>query len=241
MTRQDWLKTQGWRSVLALGLLMALSACVTVNIYFPAAAAQKLADQVVGEVYKAAAKGALLAPVAPATSVPAPPVAPAVSVPVPPAAPTRSAAPASNALSMASPYHAASYLLAMGFSAISGTAEAAANLDASSPGVQSARAQLEAIAAQMRPYFVSGAVGFTANGLVAIHDAAAVPLQQRAALNGLVNSNNSALSNLYQQIADANGHPEWEGQIQQTFAQAWINKAPAGYWYQSPSGQWQKK
>ena len=230
MTRQDWLKTQGWRSVLALGLLMALSACVTVNIYFPAAAAQKLADQVVGEVYKAAAKGALLAP-----------VAPAVSVPVPPAAPTRSVAPASNALSMASPYHAASYLLAMGFSAISGTAEAAANLDASSPGVQSARAQLEAIAAQMRPYFVSGAVGFTANGLVAIHDAAAVPLQQRAALNGLVNSNNSALSNLYQQIADANGHPEWAGQIQQTFAQAWINKAPAGYWYQSPSGQWQKK
>ena len=230
MTRQDWLKTQGWRSVLVLGLLMALSACVTVNIYFPAAAAQKLADQVVGEVYKAAAKGALLAPVAPATSVPAPP-----------AAPTRSAAPASNALSMASPYHAASYLLAMGFSAISGTAEAAANLDASSPGVQSARAQLEAIAAQMRPYFVSGAVGFTANGLVAIHDAAAVPLQQRAALNGLVNSNNSALSNLYQQIADANGHPEWAGQIQQTFAQAWINKAPAGYWYQSPSGQWQKK
>ncbi|MBU2858221.1 YdbL family protein [Acidithiobacillus ferrooxidans] len=230
MTRQDWLKTQGWRSVLALGLLMALSACVTVNIYFPAAAAQKLADQVVGEVYKAAAKGALLAP-----------VAPAVSVPAPPAAPTRSAAPASNALSMASPYHAASYLLAMGFSAISGTAEAAANLDASSPGVQSARAQLEAIAAQMRPYFVSGAVGFTANGLVAIHDAAAVPLQQRAALNGLVNSNNSALSNLYLQIADANGHPEWEGQIQQTFAQAWINKAPAGYWYQSPSGQWQKK
>ncbi|MDA8113419.1 MAG: DUF1318 domain-containing protein, partial [Acidithiobacillus sp.] len=88
---------------------------------------------------------------------------------------------------------------------------------------------------------VSGAVGFTANGLVAIHDAAAVPLQQRAALNGLVNSNNSALSNLYQQIADANGHPEWAGQIQQTFAQAWINKAPAGYWYQSPSGQWQKK
>ncbi|MDD5576606.1 DUF1318 domain-containing protein [Acidithiobacillus sp.] len=230
MTRQDWLKTQGWRSMLALGLLMALSACVTVNIYFPAAAAQKLADQVVGEVYKAAAKGALLAP-----------VAPAVSVPAPPAAPTRSAAPASNALSMASPYHAASYLLAMGFSAISGTAEAAANLDASSPGVQSARAQLEAIAAQMRPYFVSGAVGFTANGLVAIHDAAAVPLQQRAALNGLVNSNNSALSNLYQQIADANGHPEWAGQIQQTFAQAWINKAPAGYWYQSPSGQWQKK
>lgn len=227
MTKQGWLKTQGWRSVLVLGLLMALSACVTVNIYFPAAAAQKLADQVVGEVYKAAAKGALPAPVAPAVSAPA--------------APARSAAPATDSLSMASPYHAASYLLAMGFSAISGTAEAAANLDASSPGVQSARAQVEALATQMRPYFVSGAVGYTANGQVTIHDAAAVSLPQRAPLNGLVGSYNQALSNLYQQIADANGHPEWAGQIQQTFAQAWINKAPAGYWYQSPSGQWQQK
>ncbi|WP_298171117.1 DUF1318 domain-containing protein, partial [Acidithiobacillus sp.] len=70
---------------------------------------------------------------------------------------------------------------------------------------------------------------------------AAVSLPQRAPLNGLVGSYNQALSNLYQQIADANGHPEWAGQIQQTFAQAWINKAPAGYWYQSPSGQWQQK
>ncbi|MHB8181325.1 MAG: DUF1318 domain-containing protein, partial [Acidithiobacillus ferrivorans] len=184
MTKQGWLKTQGWRSVLALGLLMALSACVTVNIYFPAAAAQKLADQVVGEVYKAAAKGALQAPVAPAGSAPT--------------APARSAAPATDSLSMASPYHAASYLLAMGFSAISGTAEAAANLDASSPGVQSARAQVEALATQMHPYFVSGAVGYTANGQVTIHDAAAVSLPQRAPLNGLVGSYNQALSNLYQ-------------------------------------------
>ncbi|MHB1581068.1 MAG: DUF1318 domain-containing protein, partial [Acidithiobacillus sp.] len=176
MTKQGWLKTQGWRSVLVLGLLMALSACVTVNIYFPAAAAQKLADQVVGEVYKAAAKGALPAPVAPAVSAPA-----------------RSAAPATDSLSMASPYHAASYLLAMGFSAISGTAEAAANLDASSPGVQSARAQVEALATQMHPYFVSGAVGYTANGEVTIHDAAAVSLPQRAPLNGLVGSYNQAL------------------------------------------------
>ena len=233
MTKQGGLERRGWRGVLVLGLLMTLSACVTVNIYFPAAAAQKLADQVVGEVYKAAAKGAAHLPVAPTTS------APATSAPGT-TAPARSA-PAVGPLSMASPYHAASYLLAMGFSAISGTAEAAANLNASSPGVQSARAQVEDLATQMRPYFVSGAVGYTASGQVAVRDAAAVPLPQRAPLNALVNSYNQALSNLYQQIADANGHPGWAGQIQQTFAQAWINKAPSGYWYQAPSGQWQQK
>jgi uncharacterized protein YdbL (DUF1318 family) len=227
MTKQNWLNTRSWRAVITVGLLLALSACVTVNIYFPAAAAKRLADQVVGEVYKAADSGAAVVPAAPTHSNSA------VS------GPTASAAP--SAFERITPTHVAGYLLATAFSAVSTTAEASADLNAMSPGVQAARAQLEAIATQMRPYFVSGAVGWTADGLVAIHDAAAVPLQQRAALTGLVSSNNRALQNLYQQIANANGHPEWEGQIQQTFAQTWISKAPAGYWYQSPSNQWQKK
>ncbi|OFC63254.1 hypothetical protein BAE30_00725, partial [Acidithiobacillus caldus] len=45
------------RSLLGLAMVALLSACVTVNIYFPAAAAQKLADQVVEQVYRAAEKG----------------------------------------------------------------------------------------------------------------------------------------------------------------------------------------
>ena len=230
MMKQALLKNRTWQALLVLGMLMGLSACVTVNIYFPAAAAKPLADQVVGEVYKAAAHGAVSTPTAPTLSAPAQ---------VAPAAPA--AAPAPSAFERLTPAHVAGYLLATSFSALSTPAEAAADLNASSPGVQAARAQLESIAAQMRPYFESGAVGWTANGLVAIHDASAVPLQARAGLSGLVSSNNSALQNLYQQIANANGHSDWEGQIQQTFAQTWISKAPAGYWYQNASGQWQKK
>lgn len=232
MIRQNWLKTRSTQVLLFLGMLIGLSACVTVNIYFPAAAAKRLADQVVGEVYKAAAHGAVVTPPAPASAVPDQ-SAPAATAPA--------ASPAPSAFERLTPAHVAGYLLATGFSVVSTPAEAAADLNASSPGVQAARAQLEAIAAQMRPYFESGAVGWTANGLVAIHDAAAVSLQARAGLSGLVSSNNSALQNLYQQIANANGHPDWEGQIQQTFAQTWISKAPAGYWYQNASGQWQKK
>ncbi|MHB8249522.1 MAG: DUF1318 domain-containing protein [Acidithiobacillus sp.] len=214
------------RAVLGLILGLALSACVTVNIYFPAAAAKKLADKVVEQVYQAEAKG-------PAAVAPGNSAAPTVS------APARSSGGPLSMLS--SPWHLAGYVLNLGFSTVSGQASAAANLDASSPGVVEAKARLEDFVPQMRPYLESGAVGFTAAGLVAIHDLNAVPLAQRAQVSALVSTNNTLLQNLYQQIASANGHPEWEAQIQEAFAQAWINKAPPGRWFQNSAGQWQQK
>ena len=109
------------------------------------------------------------------------------------------------------------------------------------PRLVAAKDRLEDFVPQIRPYLQSGAVGFTAAGLVAVRDLNAVPLAQRAQVSALVATNNSLLQNLYQAIANANGHPEWEAQIQATFAQAWINKAPPGRWFQNSAGQWQQK
>jgi len=39
------------RALGLLGLALALAACVTVNIYFPAAKVEKTADEIVGDVY----------------------------------------------------------------------------------------------------------------------------------------------------------------------------------------------
>ena len=39
-------------SVGVLGLLVVLSACVTINIYFPAAAAEKAADKIIDDVWQ---------------------------------------------------------------------------------------------------------------------------------------------------------------------------------------------
>ncbi len=36
----------------AAAMLVALSACVTINIYFPAAAAEKVADKIIDEVWQ---------------------------------------------------------------------------------------------------------------------------------------------------------------------------------------------
>jgi hypothetical protein len=38
--------------LLAAGLTFVLSACVTINIYFPAAAAEKAADKIIDEVWQ---------------------------------------------------------------------------------------------------------------------------------------------------------------------------------------------
>lgn len=41
----------------ALGLPLAVSACVTINIYFPAAAAEKAADRIIDEVWQLRERG----------------------------------------------------------------------------------------------------------------------------------------------------------------------------------------
>ncbi|MCL4801807.1 MAG: hypothetical protein KJ025_19610 [Burkholderiales bacterium] len=39
-------------AALASALLLALAGCVTINIYFPAAAAEKAADKIIDEVWQ---------------------------------------------------------------------------------------------------------------------------------------------------------------------------------------------
>jgi hypothetical protein len=52
---------------LALSLASVLSACVTINIYFPAAAAEKAADRLIDEVWQVKERAAPQEPTEPAT------------------------------------------------------------------------------------------------------------------------------------------------------------------------------
>ncbi len=94
--------------------------------------------------------------------------------------------------------------------------------------------------AQLLPYYNSGAIGLTANGLVAVRDAKSIALSARQSVNQLVADDNRDRSALYGEIAAANGHPEWKAQIQATFARRWIDLAQSGWYYQTGSG-WKAK
>lgn len=117
---------------------------------------------------------------------------------------------------------------------------AAADLEVNTPEIAAVKASMQARHGKLAGFYASGAVGLTQDGKVAIKDAKKVPLKDRGGLNSLVAAENADRSTLYQAIANANGHPEWQLDIQKTFATRWIDKAQGGWFYQSAGG-WKQK
>ncbi|HET6805088.1 MAG TPA: YdbL family protein, partial [Frateuria sp.] len=120
---------------------------------------------------------------------------------------------------------------------------------ADTPDIRVQTPATEAIRGRMQARFKStlkalldtGAIGFTRDGLVAVHDAGKIPLSQRAQANAAIAEENRDRNALYREIARANGHAEWEPRIRATFAKGWIERAHAGWYYQDASGAWKRK
>ena len=93
------------------------------------------------------------------------------------------------------------------------------NLEINTPGITAIQGSMQKRHAELAPLYASGAVGLTRDGNVALRDPAAVPLPQRAAVNSLIAAENQDRAALYREIARANNHPEWEGDIRGTFGQ----------------------
>ena len=205
-----------YKRSLALLAPAAIVSCVTVNIYFPAAAVEKAADQIILDVWHQQGDSAK-----PATATP----------------PAAKNSGAKNEHSALDPRR----IVVAALSAISGEAHAQnVDFNASSPQIEQIKARMASRFSELRPFLDSGAVGLTADGLVAVHDAHAARLADRARMNQLVSAENKDRKALYQAIADANNQPGWAGQIQKTFAERWISQAQSGWWYQS-GGAWKKK
>lgn len=199
--------------VLAIGLL---AGCVTINVYFPAAAAQKAADKVIGNI---------IGPESP------PPAASSTQPPdnnVPPDAGRRGEPLAMRLLDAVIP--------------VANAAESQPDLDIHTPAIDAIMARMRnRYRSTLKPLLDSGAIGYTHNGDVAIHDAAKIPLSGRAQANQAIAVENTDRAELYKQIAVANGHPEWASRMREAFAKRWIAMAHAGWYYQNASGNWQKK
>jgi uncharacterized protein len=214
------------RRVLPLKLLLAvlLAACVTVNVYFPAAAAEKAADQIIDTV-----TGQGAAPPQGAN----PDRKPQGWLQQPG---ERGFSPGDDPGSVL--LVAAGHVLQLLVPAAQ--AQGAANLDVNTPEIRAVTGALQARYAQLKPYLDSGAVGLTADGHMDVRDANAVPLAERANVKRLVAEENRDRDTLYTEIARANGHPEWKSDIQTTFARRWIERAAPGTYYQNGGGWIQK-
>jgi uncharacterized protein YdbL (DUF1318 family) len=116
-----------------------------------------------------------------------------------------------------------------------------ANIEIDTPAIASIKRSMQQRHSQLEPYYSSGAIGLTRDGLVVMRDANAVPLAARQSVNGLIAAENQDRNALYREIARANSHPEWEADIRSTFGQRWIELARSGWWYQGADGGWVKK
>jgi uncharacterized protein YdbL (DUF1318 family) len=197
-----------------------LAGCVTVNVYFPAAEAQKAADKIIDAVTGGTGTQA------PQDQPSKPPAAPAAQ---PPSADSGSLTGPGSVLLAAT-----GRVLALLVPAAA--AQEQANLDISTPQIRAIIASMHARFQHLKPFFISGVVGVTAQGTIAVRDAGSVPLAQRAMLLGLIAQQNRDLSLLYTEIAKANGHPEWASDIRTVFAKRWMAHARQNGWYYRDSG-----
>lgn len=201
-------------------LTLLVGACVTINVYFPAAAAEKAADRIINEVKSGAAEAA------PGESRPAPTPPPTSSLHREP--PSLLVTAIGRSLELLVPAaHAQGQ---------------SANLDVSSPQIRALTASMKARFAELKKYFDSGAVGLSNDGMVEVRDPNGAPLAERATVKRLVAEDNRDRAALYAEIARANGHAEWETDIRRTFARRWIETgASSGWYYQDAGGRWLQK
>lgn len=109
------------------------------------------------------------------------------------------------------------------------------------PSIQAIQSRMaQRFNSSLRAGFDAGALGFAADGTIVVRDASALPLRDRAAIQQAVAEDNRDRKAVYREVAVANGHPEWEPRIREVFARQWIASARSGWWYQQ-GGSWKQK
>jgi uncharacterized protein len=200
-------------SLKLIACCLALSACVTINVYFPAAAAEKAADKIIEDVWGSDKS-------------------------------SESTKGEDDKQTSLRELGTQDVLLAAAASVLDfivAPAHAQANLNIETPAIRQLTQSMEARHAQLKKYYDAGAIGLTRDGLVQVRDQNLVPLPERNAVRKLVAEENADRTNLYREIATANGHTEWEADIRTTFAERWASKAPAGWFFQDEGGAWKQK
>lgn len=202
-----------WMGIPVAAVLV--TACVTINVYFPAAeakaAAKEFVDKVIGD------EGS--------TSAPASRDNPSGQ---------------SAALTPSQLLHSRiDWLSLVGIG--SAQAQSQPDITLKTAAIQAIQSRMAArFDAELRAAFDAGALGFASDGTVVVRDASKLALKDRVTVNQAVADDNRDRKAVYREVAVANGHPEWESQIREVFARQWVASARSGWWYQS-GGSWKQK
>ncbi|KAA3639865.1 MAG: DUF1318 domain-containing protein [Proteobacteria bacterium] len=194
-----------------LGFLL-VTACVTINVYFPAAEMESAAEKIVRDVLQEDNQN---------------------TEPVDNPQGFYNKQPKSSFLASINP---------LNFIIGRAHAQPKADITLSSPAIDAITTRMkQRVNDYLRDYLNQNVVGFTNDGLVEIVNIDQLDLKQRQAVKKVVADENRDRIALYREMAIANDHPEWEDQVRQAFVKQWIAQAQSGWLYQDNSGRWVNK
>jgi len=202
---------------------LMIASCITINVYFPAGAAEKAADQIIDSVIQGGGDRG--------------------NTQTPPTTPPPATTPPIGLIdSFVTPHvnHLAGLLLDALIP--SAHAQTEMNLDVSSPEIRAITASMQTRFGQLERFFDSGVVGLTADGLIDIRDIGSAALPDRALVKRLVAEDNADRNALYDAIARKNERPEWAPDIRRIFAQRWVERgAKPGWYFKDLNGNWKQR
>lgn len=204
-----------YRSLRALSLSLFLVSCVTINIYFPAAAAEKAADRIIQDVWGEQPEGDM------------PEQAPETEIPE------------TGALQTEQARHTLAAGLLQFF--IASAHAQGTDINIATPAIDKLRASMRLRHAALEPHYNSGTIGLTGDALISERNVSAVPLRERNVVKQLIADENRDRNALYREIAVANNKPQGEPDIRAAFAKQWVANARPGWWYRDSGGTWQQK
>lgn len=195
--------------VSALAILVALAACVTVNIYFPAAQVEKTAEKFVDEIYRE----------------------------------KKDSPPAEQKDKPRSRNDEGIFGRIARLACLApASAHAEEATTVSNATIRALKDQIGGRHKELLPYYQQGQAGINRDGFLEVRGTAGLGLPQVAALKRLVEADNAARRQLYEEVAKAlNLKPEQASQVRQIFAKQWREKAQAGWPIQNDDGKWVSK
>lgn len=198
-----------WLSYSVLGGLALVAACVTVNVYFPAAQVEKTAEKIVDEVYQEKKEP-----------------------------PKQEPGEKPRSSNEGDAFPVVVRFVRLGPAAA--FAEEATTV--SNAAIRGLKEQIGQRHRELLPFYQQGQVGITRDGFLEVRGTSGLGLPQVAALRRLVDADNAARRQLYDEVAKAlNLKPEQVSQVRRIFANQWRDKAQAGWAVQADDGQWGTK
>ncbi len=200
------------RTALIFLLIMIVQACVTINVYFPAAAVGEAADTIVEEVW-----GEQEGDKSGETEEPAIEGEPQSFI--------------DQGIRFVFTAFGPEEVFA-----------AEADINVTTPAIRALKGSIADRAPSIKPYMDSGNVGISNDGLLAIRSTDGLNLKKKAELKRLIDAENKDRKALYSEIAKANNFPpDKVSEIQKIFAKSWIKQAKTGWSVQTTDGTWGKK